>query len=116
MRPFLSFYGAKWRDTFNYPAPTHPLIVEPFAGSAGYALRYHWHQVVLCDIDPIIASVWQYLIDASPEEILAIPDVPLDGSSRKEVKRSDFLVYIDVGRNYTRCRRFPQVLRGHDVV
>lgn len=81
LRPFLSFYGAKWRDSpKNYPAPLYSTIVEPFAGSAGYSVRYAHLDVVLCEIDPVIAAVWEYLINVSPAEILAIPDVPLDGS------------------------------------
>lgn len=50
MRPFFGYYGGKWRDAVkNYPAPEHAVIVEPFAGSAGYALRYPDRKVVLCE-------------------------------------------------------------------
>lgn len=81
LRPFFSFYGGKWRDApKNYPPPSYPTIVEPFAGSAGYSVRYANRKVILCDLDPVIAGLWEYLIQVSPEEILAIPDVPLDGS------------------------------------
>ena len=74
MRPFFSFYGGKWRDTpKHFPSPEFETIVEPFAGSAGYSVRYPDHDVVLCDIDPIIASVWQYLIEVKPDEILSLP-------------------------------------------
>jgi hypothetical protein len=80
-RPFFGFYGGKWRDAIkNYPAPEHATLVEPFAGSAGYSLRYPGLRVVLCELDPIIASVWQFLVQASEQEIMRIPDVPLDGS------------------------------------
>lgn len=81
LRPFFGYYGGKWRDTpRNYPAPTHGTIVEPFAGSAGYALRYPDRQVMLYDLDPVIAGLWSYLIRVTPSEILSIPDVPLSGS------------------------------------
>src|SRR5688500_5758691 len=40
MRPFLSFYGAKWRSAPWYGPPTHDVVVEPFAGSAGYSAYY----------------------------------------------------------------------------
>ncbi len=76
LRPFFSFYGGKWRDTpKRYPAPSHATIVEPFAGSAGYSVRYAHLDVILCDADPIIAGVWRYLIGVTPTEILSIPDV-----------------------------------------
>jgi hypothetical protein len=35
---------------------------------------------VLCEADPIIASVWTYLTKVKPKEILKIPDVPIDGT------------------------------------
>lgn len=81
LRPFFGYYGGKWRDTpKNYPAPAHETIVEPFAGSAGYALRYPEKKIILCERDPKIAAVWRYLIAASADEIRAIPDLPLDGT------------------------------------
>lgn len=81
MRPFFGFYGGKWRDAIkHYPAPRHSVIVEPFAGSAGYAVRYHSRQVILCEADPVIAGVWDYLIKVSAEEILAIGDIDPEGS------------------------------------
>lgn len=79
LRPFFGFYGGKWRDTpRHYPPPAHETIVEPFAGSAGYAVRYADRKVVLCDIDPIITGVWDYLIGASSAEVLALPDLEPD--------------------------------------
>ena len=80
IRPFFGYYGGKWRDTPRlYPPPEYPVIIEPFAGSAGYSVRYYDRLVVLCDLDPVIAGVWDYLIKVTPQEVLAIPDVPLDG-------------------------------------
>jgi site-specific DNA-adenine methylase len=76
LRPFFSFYGGKWRDTpKHYPAPRRKTIVEPFAGSAGYSLRYPDRNIVLCDKDPIVVSVWRYLLRVTENEILALPDV-----------------------------------------
>lgn len=81
LRPFFGYYGGKWRDaTKLYPVPTARRIVEPFAGSAGFALRYHDREVVLYEVDPVICGVWDFLIRVSSAEIRAIPDVPLDGS------------------------------------
>ena len=73
MRPFFSFFGSKWRVANYYPVPTHSTIIEPFAGSAGYSLRYPNHQIHLYDADPIICGVWDYLIHVSPEEINRLP-------------------------------------------
>lgn len=73
LRPFFSYYGGKWRCAPHYPKPQHDLIVEPFAGSAGYSVRYPEKRVILYDLDPIIAGVWNYLIRVSEAEILALP-------------------------------------------
>lgn len=79
LRPFFTFYGGKWRAAPFYPAPRHDTVVEPFAGSAGYALRYPDRKVVLVERDPLIAATWRYLLRVSEREVLALPDVPLDG-------------------------------------
>mgnify|MGYP001009324538 CR=1 FL=1 len=78
MRPFFTFFGGKWRLAPKYPAPTHATIVEPFAGSAGYSVRYNAPEVILLDADPIIIGVWRYLISASADEIRSLPDVAHD--------------------------------------
>ena len=65
MRPFFTYYGGKYRAAPLYPSPTHANLVEPFAGSAGYALRYYDRQVLLVDADPVIAGLWRYLISAT---------------------------------------------------
>jgi site-specific DNA-adenine methylase len=50
------------------------MIVEPFAGSACYSLHYWERNVILCDIDPVIAGIWRWLInDATPEIVLSLP-------------------------------------------
>lgn len=73
LRPFFSFYGAKWRAAPKYPAPDHETIVEPFSGAAGYSTRHHERKVILVEKDPIIAGLWRYLIGASADEIRALP-------------------------------------------
>lgn len=79
LRPFFCYYGGKWRDTpRHYAAPTYDAIAEPFAGAAGYSLRYPDRAVTLCELDPIVAGVWEYLIRVSPSEIRTIPDVGHD--------------------------------------
>lgn len=80
LRPFFGYYGGKWRDAVkHYPAPSHPVIVEPFAGSAGYSMRYPDRAVLLCEADPVLVGVWTYLIGVRSSEILSIPDVPDGG-------------------------------------
>lgn len=71
--PFFTFYGGKWRTAPRYPVPVFDVIVEPFAGSAGYAMRYPEKKVLLVDRDPVICETWRYLIGASPQDIFSLP-------------------------------------------
>lgn len=73
LRPFFSFFGGKWRAARRYPPPKYLRIVEPFAGSAGYSLRYPDREVVLVERDPIIAELWRFLTRVTPEEVRRIP-------------------------------------------
>lgn len=75
IRPIFPFYGSKWRDAKRYPAPHNGVVIEPFAGSAGYSLWWEPEKVLLYDVDPIIVGLWQYLIKVSVEEVLALPDL-----------------------------------------
>jgi len=73
--PFFTFFGSKWGKTKRYPKPVHDTIIEPFAGSAGYASHFPERDVILCDTNPRIVAIWQYLIGASSDEICALPDI-----------------------------------------
>lgn len=64
----------------RYPTPLYSRIIEPFAGSAGYSLRYHECQITLVEKDPMIAGIWRYLIRASRKEIMRLPLLPKSGA------------------------------------
>jgi hypothetical protein len=70
---FFGYFGAKHVLAPHYPAPLHGTIIEPFAGSAGYATRYHWHRVILMEKDPDVAGIWRWLIGASARDVLDLP-------------------------------------------
>lgn len=73
LRPFFCYYGGKWRAAPKYPKPEQDTIVEPFAGAAGYSTRHHTRRVLLIEKDPVIAGLWQYLINVKASEVLSIP-------------------------------------------
>lgn len=73
LKPFFTYYGGKYRIAPKYPQPQYETVIEPFAGSAGYALRYPERQVILNDLDPVIAGLWAYLISVQESEILSLP-------------------------------------------
>lgn len=69
----FSYYGGKHQISGSYPDPLHDTIVEPFAGSAGYAHRHHAKKVILIERDPVVAELWRWLIAANPSDVLALP-------------------------------------------
>jgi len=110
LRPFFGYYGGKWRDAVkNYWPPKYRTIVEPFAGSAGYALRYADRNVILCEIDPVVAEVWQYLIGVKSSEIKSLPDVPMDGSvdDLDVCQEAKWLIGLWLNRGISAPRRTP---------
>ncbi len=92
MKPFFSFFGSKFRVALHYPRPVHTTIIEPFAGSAGFSLRYPHHQIYLYDIDPTICGVWDYLINVTPEEIRRLPLVFSHIDELKVCPEAKFLI------------------------
>jgi site-specific DNA-adenine methylase len=74
LQPFFSYFGGKWRLTPYYPAPRYPTIIEPFAGSAGYSVRNHHKRVVLVEKDPTVAGMWRWLLGASAQDVLRLPE------------------------------------------
>jgi site-specific DNA-adenine methylase len=71
--PLLIYYGAKNRLAPKYPEPKHSTIIEPFAGSAGYANLYRDRDVILIDKDERIVAAWRWLINATKRDVLALP-------------------------------------------
>ena len=69
----FSYYGSKSKIVDYYPPPKHKKIIEPFAGSARYSLKYWQNDVLLLDKYPVIVNVWNYLKNASEEDILKLP-------------------------------------------
>lgn len=78
LKPFFCYYGGKWRAAPRYPKPEHNTIVEPFAGAAGYSTRYADRKVILVEKDPVLASLWRYLINVSSSEISSLPLIASD--------------------------------------
>lgn len=73
------YFGAKFRTAWRYGSPEYPRIIEPFCGAAGYAL--YWTQngwrgdVLLNDLDPDIAAIWEFMIDARDDDIASLPEI-----------------------------------------
>jgi site-specific DNA-adenine methylase len=70
----FSYYGSKSKVVHLYPRPEYGKIIEPFAGSARYALRWFDRDVLLVDKYEVIVKVWKYLQQASPADIMGLPE------------------------------------------
>lgn len=69
----FSYYGSKGNLVNLYPAPQHSRIIEPFAGSARYALKYFDRDVILVDAYKTIVDIWKWLQLCSKDDILKLP-------------------------------------------
>lgn len=79
----FSYYGAKTKIVDLYPVPKTDKVVEPFAGSARYSLKYFEKDVTLYETFLKPFKVWEFLIQATEKDILSLPDVNVGDDIRK---------------------------------
>lgn len=82
----FSYYGSKSKLVNYYPYPKHDKIIEPFAGSARYSLKHFEKDILLVDKYDVIIKIWKWLQQASPEDIMNLPEPKLG----EKIKRDDF--------------------------
>lgn len=70
-----SYYGSKSKIINYYPEPIYDIIIEPFAGSARYALKYWNKKIILIEKYDLLVQLWKWLQQAQPEDILKLPDM-----------------------------------------
>lgn len=75
IHPLFKWFGSKWLSSKTLPPPKHDRIVEPFAGGAGYSLRYCERDVLICENDLHLAKLWPWLIGEATEAM--IRDIPI---------------------------------------
>jgi site-specific DNA-adenine methylase len=71
----FSYYGSKSKLVDFYPAPKYGRIIEPFAGSARYSLKYFDRDVLLVDAYEVVVKIWHFLQQASEKDILSLPNL-----------------------------------------
>jgi hypothetical protein len=67
------YYGSKSKIVNAYPEPTYGKIIEPFAGTAQYSLKYFDRDVLLMEKYDVIVRLWKWLQECSKEDILGLP-------------------------------------------
>ena len=74
MLRFFRYYGSKLRTARHYKPPALDVVVEPFAGSAGYSVYWNCPKVKLYEKTDFICELWDYLINCSEQDIRDLPD------------------------------------------
>lgn len=97
------YFGGKKALARHYPPPRHRTLVEPFAGSAGYALWHATpdHEVILIERDPRVVTLWQRLKRMSLDELMGIECPPLGGRCTEPLVN-----LTTASENTMRSRRF----------
>ncbi len=78
MLPHFLWFGGKHRLAKHLGPPRRDLVIEAFAGSAGYSTYWEPKKVILIDCNPIICGIWRFLIKAKPREIMRMPSHIID--------------------------------------
>ena len=88
--PLFKWFGSKWLSSRLLPEPRHDVIVEPFAGGAGYSLRHAEKCVHIAETDPHISKLWKWLLKgATQAKILEIPRGVKEGTDIRTLGLSD---------------------------
>ena len=66
------YYGSKSKIVKHYPEPQFDTIIEPFAGTAQYSLKYWDKNVILLEKYDVIVNLWKWLQQCSKEDVLGI--------------------------------------------
>lgn len=70
-----SYYGSKSKLIKYYPKPQYETIIEPFAGTARYALEYWDHDIHLYEKFHKIYEIWKWLQKSGPGNVINLPDI-----------------------------------------
>jgi hypothetical protein len=77
MNQAFPYFGSKKRIARHYPAPLGDVVIEPFAGAAGYSMHYEPKKAILFDVYDAVVRAWRFLIDAGNRGGDPIMDLPI---------------------------------------
>jgi len=97
------YYGSKKIMAKHYPSPIGDRIIEPFAGSASYAVywlcRSDKYRAVLIEKDKRVVDLWNRLLSMTQSDIMKLR-CPRIGD-----KTSDYLIMVTAtGNAINRCK------------
>lgn len=89
-----TYYGSKTNVIDDYPKPKFDRIIEPFAGTARYALKYFEKDILIMDKYEVVIGIWKWLQKCSEADIKRLPHFVKPGQSL-----SDFTFDCDEAKN-----------------
>ena len=69
----FSYYGSKSKIVGLYPPPKYGKIIEPFAGSARYSLKYFDRDILLIEKYEPLVKIWKWLQIATEKDLDNLP-------------------------------------------
>lgn len=84
----FSYYGSKSKIVDYYPPPKHDKIIEPFAGSARYSLKWFDRDVTIVDKYDVVINIWKWLQSASEKDVTSLPTL-YKGENIRELNLSE---------------------------
>lgn len=97
------------------PPPRYSKIIEPFAGTARYSLKYFDRDITLVDKYAVITGIWQWLQKCSPGDIDRLPHFVKPGQSLDDLtfdcQEAKWLLGFLVGFGMERPRKSASVKR-----
>lgn len=104
-----SYYGAKTNIIDLYPPPRCGKIIEPFAGTARYSLKYFDRDILLVDKYKVIIDMWMWLQKCSEQDILSLPRTMYANqtieSLKLDCKEAEYLMGFISGYGMERPRK-----------
>lgn len=92
----FSYYGSKSKIVDYYPPPKHKKIIEPFAGSARYSLKYWQNDVLLVDKYDVVINIWKWLQQCSDNDIIGLPKLKKGDDIRKMNLSEDEMIFLSI--------------------
>jgi site-specific DNA-adenine methylase len=96
----FSYYGSKSKIINYYPSPKYNRIIEPFAGSARYSLKYYENQCWINDLYSIIFDIWRWIQNATMSDLEKIPNLKKGDDLRNFDLESDLKKLLGFAVNY----------------
>lgn len=72
-RKMFGYYGSKSKIVDKYPSPMFDTIIEPFAGTAQYSLKYWDKNIILIEKYDVIVKIFKWMQKCDEKDILSLP-------------------------------------------